>query len=60
MSDTRSNEEIARDVANIDTGFCNPGKIKYAAEAREEAIDTFMDRGYSREEAEQMLSEAEY
>ena len=55
----RSDRDIARDAANVDSGFCNPRKIRAAAEAHEDAIDQLESRGYSRSEAEQMICDEE-
>ena len=41
--------------ANIGSGFCNPIRIKHEAEDRQTAIFDLEDRGYSRDEAKQIL-----
>lgn len=59
MNRIKSSQEIAKEAANYDTGFCNPMKNKFAAEARRDAIFELEDRGYTRAEAEQMIRDAE-
>ena len=54
----RDESQIVAEVAQIDDGFCNPLKIKAAAEAREDAVAELEEHGFSREEAERMISEA--
>jgi hypothetical protein len=55
----RSDDEIARDAAQFDSGYCNPRKIKAAGKARQDAVDSLMDRGHSRKEAERMIQNEE-
>ena len=59
MSQIKSDQEIAKEGANHDTGYCNPMKNKFANEARRDAIWNLEDRGYSRAEAEQMIRDQE-
>lgn len=55
----RTDQEIARDAAQIDSGFRNPNKIKFAGEARSDAVEELVERGYSPGEAEQMIRDEE-
>ncbi len=50
-------EDIVRAVKDYDTGVCNPRKIKEGQELRDDAISELMDRGYSREEADNLLKD---
>ena len=59
MSRIKSDQEIAKEAATADTGYCNPMKGKFADEARRDAIFELEDRGYSRAEAEQMIRDQE-
>ncbi|WP_199032710.1 RuvA C-terminal domain-containing protein [Ralstonia sp. ASV6] len=54
----RDVSQIVAEVAHVDDGFCNPLKIKAAAEAREDAVNELQNLGYSRDEAEQMIADA--
>lgn len=50
-------EDIVRAVKSFDTGFCNPRKVKEGQELHDDAVTELMDRGYSREEANDLLTE---
>ncbi len=55
--DGKSDAEVAR-TGNFDSGFCNPMKIKFADEARSDAVGELMDRGYSQCEAQSMVDDS--
>lgn len=59
MNRIKSDQDIAKEAASYDTGFGNPMKIKFAAEARMDAVFELEDRGYTRAEAEQMIRDTE-
>jgi len=44
-------------VRELENGFCNPMKNKFAEEAREELREDLERRGYSRDEIKAMESE---
>jgi len=55
----KKTSEIVTEIANQDTGFCNPMKIKMANEDFADAREELIDRGYSPCEAERMLRDGE-
>ncbi len=59
MTRIKSDIDIAREAARADTGFCNPMKVKFANEARRDAIFDLEDRGYTRAEAERLIKDQE-
>lgn len=54
----RDVSQILAEVAQVDEGFCNPLKIEAAADVRADAVAELEEHGFSREEAERMISEA--
>ena len=55
----KSVSQIAAEASAVDDGFCNPLKLKFAQEARADAVSQIEQRGYSRDEALQMLDNAD-
>ncbi len=54
---SRSDGDVAKS-GSLDSGFCNPRKIKAADEARTEAISTLRGRGHSKSDAEKMIDDS--
>lgn len=46
-------------IKTLEDGFCNPTKYKVAQEIRQNLVDDIMNRGWTYEEAKQMINEQE-
>ena len=49
----RTARQVARDIAKLEDSFCNPMKLKYAQELR----DDLRDRGYSDREIKDLMDD---
>lgn len=55
MYSGKSDEDVVKS-GNMDDVFCNPIRIKMANEARKDAVNELISRGYTKHEAEKMIN----